>query len=356
MRRSAEGNSPASRHLGYLNDHRTKKIVIDKERAPFFVREAFELYATGKATLEDVRVRLAERNIRTAGGRMLIRAHVSKMLSNPFYYGHFRYVGEVHVGSHEPIISKSLFDQADGVFKRRWRYSPSEKKAQNKPFLGLLHCGECGGAITGEVQKGYTYYRCTKKGRLTCNQPYIREEALDAEISGLLKPFVLRVDWADEMLKRVKEEKRQSAQSSLKLAALKRVEVEKINHRLQRLLDSLLDGLVDRETYAAKKSDLMSQRKTLEEQKDACLAGRADWLEPFQKWILTARNAGETMISGSLQEKRVLALKVFGSNLVLDCKKARGSCVKPWSLLVEQLVESWSNRPGGWNRTTGGGA
>ena len=35
------------------------------------------------------------------------------------------------------------------------------------------------------------------------------------------------------------------------------------------------------------------------------------------------------------QEKKVLALEVFGSNLVLDCKKARGSCVKPWSLLVE---------------------
>ena len=73
----------------------------------------------------------------------------------------------------------------------------------------------------------------------------------------------------------------------------------------------------------------------LEEQSTALLKGRADWLEPFQSWILTARNAGETVINGSLQQKRVLAQQVFGSNLVLDCKKARGSCVKPWSLLVE---------------------
>gem|GEM_PF-4098560 len=29
------------------------------------------------------------------------------------------------------------------------------------------------------------------------------------------------------------------------------------------------------------------------------------------------------------------ALRGFDSNLVLDCKKARGSCVKPWSALVE---------------------
>jgi hypothetical protein len=52
------------------------------------------------------------------------------------------------------------------------------------------------------------------------------------------------------------------------------------------------------------------------------------------EWILTVKNAGEIANSGSLQEKRVLAQKVFGSNLVLDCKKARGSCLKPWSFLL----------------------
>ena len=79
----------------------------------------------------------------------------------------------------------------------------------------------------------------------------------------------------------------------------------------------------------------MSQKKSLEEQRSALLKGRTDWLEPFQKWILTAKNAGEIAVSASFQEKRVLAQKVFGSNLVMDEKKARGSCVKPWSLLGE---------------------
>ena len=80
----------------------------------------------------------------------------------------------------------------------------------------------------------------------------------------------------------------------------------------------------------------MSQKKSLEEQKTRLVAGRADWLEPFQSWILTAKNTGEIAVSGSAEDKRGLALKIFGSNLVLDCKKARGSCVKPWSLLVEK--------------------
>ena len=38
-------------------------------------------------------------------------------------------------------------------------------------------------------------------------------------VDYLLKPYSLRADWADEMLKRVKEEKQQSAQSAAQLAA-----------------------------------------------------------------------------------------------------------------------------------------
>ena len=108
-----------------------------------------------------------------------------------------------------------------------------------------------------------------------------------------------------------------------------------------------MDELIDRETYVAEKAKGMSQKKSLEEQSSALLKGRADWLEPFQNWILTARNAGEIAISGSLQEKRARAQKVFGSNLVLDCKKARGSCVKPWSALVENSLSGGMVPPPG---------
>lgn len=44
---------------------------------------------------------------------------------------------------------------------------------------------------------------------------------------------------------------------------------------------------------------------------------------------------GKIAETGALPEKRVLAQQVFGSNLVLDGKKARGYCLKPWSCLLE---------------------
>ena len=300
-------------------------------------------------TLDDLRHYFASQNVRSRHGKLLSRGGVTKIISNPIYYGHFRYAGEIYEGKHEAIISKQLFDQVQAVLKRRYKWSPNHTPVKQKPFLGLLHCATCGGAITAEVQKGHTYYRCTKKSRATvwCLQPYIREEDLNKEISDLLQPYSLRADWAEEMLARVKKEKQQNSQSARCVADQKRGEIEKINLRLQTLLDSFLDGIIDRETYVAEKAKGMSQKKSLEEQSNALLKGQADWLEPFQKWIITAKNAGEIAISGSLQEKRVLAGEIFGSNLVLDSKKARGHCLKPWSLLVE------STKTGGMVPTTG---
>ena len=168
-------------------------------------------------------------------------------------------------------------------------------------------------------------------------QPYIREEVLMLKSQNSVKTvFNAGSDWADYMLTRVKEEKKQIAQSA------KCNWSDKSARRLKRSISvsksfwiHFWTELIDRETYVAEKAKGMSQKKSLEEQSAALLKGRADWLEPFQSWILTARNAGEIAVDGSPQQKRVLAQKVFGSNLVLDCKKARGSCVKPWSALVE---------------------
>jgi len=44
---------------------------------------------------------------------------------------------------------------------------------------------------------------------------------------------------------------------------------------------------------------------------------------------------GEVAQGDSLHRKKSLAREVFGSNLFLDNKKARGCSIKPWSFLAE---------------------
>jgi hypothetical protein len=62
-------------------------------------------------------------------------------------------------------------------------------------------------------------------------------------------------------------------------------------NNLQKLLESFLDELIDRETHVAANAKEMSHKKSLEEQSTALLKGQTDWLEPcprLQKspWLL----------------------------------------------------------------------
>jgi site-specific DNA recombinase len=57
------------------------------------------------------------------------------MLTNPFYYGHFRYFGEIHEGKHKAIISKKLFDEAQATLAKRGR--PQKGATAPQIFCGF---------------------------------------------------------------------------------------------------------------------------------------------------------------------------------------------------------------------------
>jgi len=95
------GEYPSLAPFGYLNDQRTKTVVVDKKKSAI-ARQAFELYAKGESRLEDISNFLAECGIKSRNGKRITINRVTFMLHNPFYYGHFRYNGEVY--THNPQV------------------------------------------------------------------------------------------------------------------------------------------------------------------------------------------------------------------------------------------------------------
>ena len=142
------GIFPSQAPLGYLNDSRTKTIVVEKKKSKI-VRLAFEKYTKGNMRLEDVSFFLAKSGVTTRTGKRISKTKASFILSNPFYIGLFKYGGEIHEGKHEPIISKKLFDEAQEMLKFRGQ---PERKSKNEPqpFCGLISCASCKMMITGE--------------------------------------------------------------------------------------------------------------------------------------------------------------------------------------------------------------
>ena len=342
--KARNGMMPGVAPLGYLNDIRNKTIIVDKRVAPV-ITKAFEMYSKGNIQVKDVGDFLAKQKVLNPQGRRIKDDKIRYIFKKSFYYGVFTYSGEVYEGRHDPIVSKELFDKVQEVLNSRNRQWQSAKVERvYKPFLGLLRCGECGMGITGDIKNKYyketdrhavyTYYRCTKKNKnISCTQPHITETELEPQITTLLKKYTLKTNWANQMLSKLKQEESDISQSSLEVNNLKRRQVEAIDIKLKLLLDSYLDQIIDKEDFQETKLQLVSQKKTFEEQIINNKKHQGSWIEPFREWIKEAQTVQQVAESADLQLKKVLAVKIFGSNLFLENKIVRGDGQKSWSSL-----------------------
>ena len=325
------GEYPSLAPVGYINDSRTKTVVVDRKTAPI-IRRAFELYAKGDQTLQGIGEYFERNHLVAKNGKRIHISRATFILSNPFYYGHFRYNSEIYEGKYEPIVAKKLFDQVQEVMKRKSR---PRHKQKNEPqaYCGLLSCASCGMQVTGEyrvktqlngTQHFYTYYHCTKKSKTQkCPEPCIRQESLDAQISSLLQRVSMPQDWADYLNERLEKDKVESAQSVSAFVEKNEKRIRDITAKLQRLLDGYLDQDVDKDVYRAEKSKLLSEKKSLEEEISRNQQKQKHWLEPMEKWIKDAGNMEKIALDSNLFVKKVAAKEIFGSNLFLGEKTVR---------------------------------
>ena len=309
------GEYPSLAPVGYINDPRTKTIAVDRKKART-IKAGFELYAEGNSRLQDISMFFAEHSFFSKVGNAYHRDRITRILTNPFYCGFFRYAGELYEGKHEPIVSKRLFDKVQGILKENGR---PHHKPKNDPrsLCGLFRCGECGMMITAEVQRGHVYYRCTKKSAVRCSQPYVREEELTRQLSGILASFAMPEAWAAELSKMADKDEQESLQASATVTQAMRSEIEAISQKLQRLLTTYLDQDIEREAYRSEKADLLSRKKSLEEKIGEMRRGTIAWLEQYRNWLKDAQMLGETIVSPSLSLQKSSLQKISGSNVSL---------------------------------------
>ena len=296
------GEYPTLAPMGYINDPRTKTVIVDKKKS-VAIKKAFQLYAENNSRLEDISDFLAQNGILSKKGNKLHRDRISYLLSNPFYIGLFRYSGEIHEGKHQPVISKKIFDKVQVVLKQRGR--PRRQRKNNpKAFCGLLKCS-CGMSITAETQKGHIYYRCSKKSKTAkCREPYIREENLNEQVSKLLQKFSLRKDWADQLLQMLEKNKKETFQSFGAFVKENEEKISGIKTKLQRLLDGYLEQDIEREIYRDEKAKLLSEKKSLKEKISTLSQKRTGWVEPMEKWIKEAQNLEKIAREGNFFRDR----------------------------------------------------
>jgi len=144
------------------------------------------------------------------------------------------------------------------------------------------------------------------------------------------------------MQKELDKEQKGSAQSVLDVVSLKRKQIDNLNIKLQLLLDTYLDQIIDKESYKLKKLELFSQKKTLEEQIVNLQNHQGSWIEPMKNWLIEASGVDQIVSTNDKEQLKVLAAKIFGSNLYLKDKTVRGIGQNAWSALgADPTRRSW---------------
>ena len=338
--RLKQGYFPMPAPWGYLDNGQAKAKTPDPAMAPL-VRQAFDLYATGRYNLLSLALELQKEGLRRPDGQPIRRNRLSDMLNNPFYFGliHIRKTGQYFTGVHEPIISKRLFDQVQAVLKGK-----INTRSQKHDFLfrRRLTCKGCEYSLVGETHKGYIYYRCQIQG---CPTTSVREEIVDSAVQQRFSflrfsPGECRYLKQQMLVMRAEQGKQQEqAVQALQLR------LSAIDDRIGRLTDAYIDRLIERQLFEERKAALLMERRDVDGQLTDWMGGKRNVADELAKFLERADSAYLAYKRGILLEKRQL-LDSLTSNRLVDQKTPIITLAFPF----EELATRFESQDGGASR------
>lgn len=303
--RLKQGVYPLPAPVGYLDMGKGIPKKVDPKTAPL-VKSAFELYATGRYNLDTLLAELHRRGLRNRNGKPFSRSGLSWLLNNPFYYGviYIRRTGDTYAGAHQPIVTKKLFDRVHDVLNGRFN---ARHYRHDFLFARLLQCGLCSYSLSGERQKGRVYYRCHTKG---CPTKGIREEAVDQAIRSLIAQLQFtdrQWEAAQAAIAKMRNQWQERRHERVDALQLK---LENLKSRSQRLTDSYLDALLDKDAYQERRTELLSEIAAVEQSLAEIQAGGSAVPDAVSKFLERAKMACFVYDSGSAADKREIVESV----------------------------------------------
>lgn len=220
------GWRPGAAPIGYINRSYAgvKEIVIDEERAPI-IKEMFErsgLLGQSGRTIKDW---LDSSGFKTKVGAQLSLSQIYRILTNPFYYGYFKYPqdGPLYKGLHKPIITKELYDNVRARIDDIVPENKATWGSKKFPFKHLFYCGSCGSRLTVEehfkplkdgTKRRHVYYRCTKSTKdPNCKERSITAAMITEQILTMVDTGLLDdIEPTERLFKKIEEYKRVTSQ------------------------------------------------------------------------------------------------------------------------------------------------
>ncbi len=237
-----------------------------------------------------------------------------------------------------------MFDKVREVLQ------PRKKKGTKYDFAytGLIACGECGMGITAEIQKGHTYYHCTKpKGAKFCSQKYVREEVITEQLKEIIKKVALNVKQIktikDIMRESVKEETEYLEQS---LEVLNK-RYRGLKEQSSKLLDLYLAGKIKEEVYDKKSKEIDIEIENVNSEIAKHKGADRAYTQEIESFLVFCNEAPRLFVSSKPALQREL-LRFVVTNLSLKDKKLDFTLKIPFNIVAKYAEsENWQ----GWRES-----
>ena len=309
---------------GYINtrDATDSKIIAPHpERAPI-VKMIFEKYATGKYTFLELAKLINKMGIKSRHGVKMSKQSVAQIIKNPIFYGRMVVLkfGIDTMGSHEPIISKELFDEANLGKKGKDRKLPRNRDSPDYPLRGIK-CGGCGKSITGgrtrsKTGRYYQYYGCI------CGECEKRTAIKKDDLENDFTKFLLELTPNNEYLDVLKEAIKLAHKSELNSVIN---EERKINGRItelkdkkEKLLDLRIAGKISDEDFTPTNEKLKLQISGWEIELSKLSSPELEIEIVVDSGIEFIKNFSYTWKDLDVKDLRVLRNLFFPSNLTYN--------------------------------------
>ncbi len=350
-----KGWFPSYSPEGYLNSKNFElkgQNTILKDHAKFdMVRRMWDLMTTGNYTPPQI-LEIATRDwhYKSKRDKPLSRSTIYRIFTNPFYYGWFEYTGQLHKGSHEPMITEEEFDLVQKLLGREGRPRP---KTHRFAFTGLMKC-PCGAMITAEEkikkQKNgnvhhYVYYHCTKQKDKNCVEKSVELKNLNTQIDTLLKNLTISDKFKDWAIKYLHEVRQNEAKSNESILENKQKSLLQITRRLDSLLLKYTspenDGekLISHEEYQNLKTNLLKEKGVLESELKAQGGAIERWIELSEKTFNFAQYARVWFANGNLETRRAIFASL-SSHLVLKDQNINAELHPYFKVIFENLPQA----------------
>ena len=318
------GRWPFPAPLGYVNLRRpdgTETLEHDSERAPL-IRKAFELYATGLYTKNEVLEQINLQGLTTVRGNRLTPQSFGKMLTHPLYMARVRNDewGIDVEGDFEPIVDEHTFYRVQAVLRES--ATAGTRKSRNHPDFPLrrfVRCAECSAPLTASWSRSHTgrryaYYHCPG-----CKQIRTRKEALEELFLGLLDRLRPRQEYLAALRETVLEVWHERREAVERAAPVLRKRLEKLEQQKQRLVQAYVyDQALDEGTYRSEMARLRGEIVVARVERNQNELDELDveGVLEFAEYVVL--NAGRMWSEFSLEQRRKMQKVLFPEGLIYD--------------------------------------